>query len=105
MKDQDPLSTAMDCFATGDLAGAIEAAKMALEENAASADAYEMLGEFCKQAGRLDEAITCAKKLVEIDPSSIMGHVNLSRYYMLKGDKETAELWQEKAHQLSAKTS
>jgi tetratricopeptide (TPR) repeat protein len=75
---EEALSAAMDFFAAGDLEGAIESVKKVLAEDPANADAYEMLGEFCKQSGRLDEAIAYAKRLVEIDPRSIMGHVNLS---------------------------
>ena len=100
MSTQDLIAAAMDRFAAGDLDGAIVEVKKAIADDPANADAYEMLGEFCKQSGRLDEAIACATKLVEVDPSSLMGHVNLSRYYMLKGDKTTAEYWQEKARLL-----
>lgn len=103
MGAQELISTAMDRFAADDIEGAIEAIKGAIAEEPHNQDAYEMLGEFCKQAGRLDEAIECAKKLVEIEPSSVMGHVNLSRYYMLKGDRPTAEYWQEKAKGLGPK--
>ena len=103
MSAKDRIEAAMDRFAAGDLDGAIEAAKRAIEEDPANADACEMLGEFCKHAGRLDEAIEYATKLVEVDPANTMGYVNLSRYYMLKGDKETAEYWQEKARGLTPK--
>ena len=103
MGAQELISQAMDRFAADDLEGAIEAVKQAIAEEPANQDAYEMLGEFCKQAGRLDDAIEHAKKLIELDPTSLMGHVNLSRYYMLKGDRATAEYWQEKARTLHSK--
>ena len=100
------LAAAIDCFAKGDLEGAIAAVRRAIEAEPVSPaspviiDAYEMLGEFCSQAGRLDEAIAAAKKLLELDPRSAMGHANLSRYYMLMGDKTTAEEWLEKSRKL-----
>ena len=101
MSAQELIAAAMDRFATGDLEGAIAAVEKALVEEPDNADAYEMLGEFCKQSGKLDEAIAYATKLIEVDPNSLMGHVNLSRYYMLKGDKTTAEYWQERARTLT----
>jgi len=109
MNGPELLAAAIDCFAKGDLEGAIAAARRAIEAEPVSPaspaspviiDAYEMLGEFCSQAGRLDEAIAAAKKLLELDPSSAMGHANLSRYYMLMGDKTTAEEWLEKSRKL-----
>ena len=101
MSAQELIAAAMDRFAAGDLEGAIAAVEKALVEEPDYADAYEMLGEFCKQSGKLDEAIAHATKLIEVDPNSLMGHVNLSRYYMLMGDKPTAEYWQERARTLT----
>ena len=56
------------------------------------ANAYEALGVFLSQQGKLDEAIALMKRLVEIDPSEIMAHSNLSVYYMKQGRIEEAEL-------------
>ncbi len=56
------------------------------------ANAYEALGVFLSQQGKLDEAISLMKRLVEIDPTEIMAHSNLSVYYMKQGRIEEAEL-------------
>jgi len=56
------------------------------------ANAYEALGVFLSQQGKLDEAISLMKRLVEIDPMEIMAHSNLSVYYMKQGRIEEAEL-------------
>ena len=56
------------------------------------ANAYEALGVFLSQQGKLDEAIALMKRLVEIDPTEIMAHSNLSIYYMKQGRIEEAEL-------------
>lgn len=56
------------------------------------ANAYEALGVFLSQQGKLDEAIALMKRLVEIDPTEIMAHSNLSVYYMKQGRIEDAEL-------------
>jgi folate-binding protein YgfZ len=56
------------------------------------ANAYEALGVFLSNQGKLDEAIALMKRLVEIDPTEIMAHSNLSVYYMKQGRIEEAEL-------------
>jgi len=56
------------------------------------ANAYEALGVFLSQQGKLEEAIALMKRLVEIDPAEIMAHSNLSVYYMKQGRIEDAEL-------------
>ena len=45
------------------------------------------------EEGELDRAIALTERLIALRPDSIMGHANISRFYMLKGDKETAEDW------------
>jgi Tfp pilus assembly protein PilF len=41
--------------------------------------------------GRLDEAITTAKKLLEIDKEDILAHTSLSMFYQAQGKIEEAE--------------
>lgn len=87
----------------GDKAGA----RLQLEEILAGdpehADSLEVLAMLVSEEGELDRAITLTEKLLEQRPESIMGHANISRFYMLKGDKETAEEWQSKARVLGWK--
>ncbi len=74
-----------------------------LKENPDHTDALEVLGMMISEQGDLDRAIELTTKLVALQPQSIMAHANLSRFYMLKGDKETAEDWQGKARVLGWK--
>jgi tetratricopeptide (TPR) repeat protein len=87
--------------------GDVAAARAALEAILASepdhADALEVLGMLLSEAGELERAIDLTRRLVELQPQSIMAHANLSRFFMLKGDKPTAEEWQAKARILGWK--
>jgi folate-binding protein YgfZ len=55
------------------------------------ADGFESLGVILGRLGRHEEAIKRMQCLLEIDPSSIMGHSNLSLFFNQLGDKEQAE--------------
>lgn len=66
-------------------------------------DALEVLGMMLSETGELDRAIELTKHLADLAPESVMAHANISRFYMLKGDKETAEEWQAKARLLGWK--
>jgi tetratricopeptide (TPR) repeat protein len=66
-------------------------------------DALEVLGMMLSEEGELDRAIQLTEHLAELLPDSVMAHANLSRFHMLKGDKETAEDWQGKARVLGWK--
>lgn len=66
-------------------------------------DALEVLGMLLSEKGDLERSIELTKRLVDLEPESIMAHANLSRFYMLAGDKETAEEWQAKARVLGWK--
>lgn len=87
--------------------GKVDEARSMLEQMIAEdpdhADALEVLGMLLSEDGQLDRAIELTTKLVGLAPESIMAHANLSRFYMLQGDKETAEEWQAKARVLGWK--
>lgn len=86
-----------------DYEGAIADLKEALELDPSLADAWEALGVIYEKSDRLDEAIAATQKLVEIQPDEVMGHTNLSRFYMKKGWTEKAEEEQGKARLLGWK--
>lgn len=75
-----------------DLGKPINLLREAIALDPKHANAYEALGVFLSQQGKLDEAIALMKRLVEIDPTEIMAHSNLSVYYMKQGRIEDAEL-------------
>lgn len=87
----------------GDDAGAQQRLEAILEADPDHADALEVLGMILSEQAELDRAIALTERLVELAPDSIMAHANLSRFHMLKGDKETAEEWQAKARVLGWK--
>ena len=87
----------------GDVDGARSILESMLAEDPEQADALEVLGMMLSEADELDRAIELTTRLVGLAPQSIMAHANLSRFYMLKGDKETAEEWQAKARVLGWK--
>lgn len=87
----------------GDAAGARTILEAVLEVDPDHADSLEVLGMILSEQGELDRAITVTERLVGLAPGSIMAHANLSRYHMLKGDKETAEEWQARARTLGWK--
>jgi folate-binding protein YgfZ len=55
------------------------------------ADAYEALGVVLGRHRRFEEAIGLMKKLLEVEPQSVMAHTNLSLYYNQLGRIEDAE--------------
>ena len=55
------------------------------------ADAYEFRGVILGRLGRHHEAIRQMHRLLEIDPSSVMAHLNLSLFFNHLGDIEAAE--------------
>lgn len=55
------------------------------------ADSYESLGVILGRHHRYDEAIALMRRLLEVNPSSVMAHTNLSLYYNRLGRIEDAE--------------
>ncbi len=67
------------------------------------ADSLEVLAMLLSERGELDRAIALTERVLAQRPDSIMAHANLSRFWMMKGDKTTAEDWQAKARVLGWK--
>lgn len=87
----------------GDKAGARAMLEAILAEQPDHADSLEVLGMLVSEAGELDRAIELTERVLTQRPDSIMAHANLSRFWMLKGDKTIAEDWQAKARVLGWK--
>jgi tetratricopeptide (TPR) repeat protein len=87
----------------GDKAGARALLEQVLEQDPAHADSLEVYGMLLSEAGELDRAIEVTARVLQTRPDSIMAHANISRFWMLKGDKATAEEWQAKARVLGWK--
>jgi tetratricopeptide (TPR) repeat protein len=87
----------------GDTDGAVTLLEGILAEHPDHADSLEVLGMLVSERGELDRAIELTERVLKTRPDSIMAHANISRFYMLKGDKTTAEDWQSKARVLGWK--
>lgn len=102
-QDQQLYEQALALATHQDWEGARETLCRCLELNPGHVDAHEVLGVVHERLGDLDAAVAVTKRMTEIAPHSIMGHANLSRYYMLKGMIPEAEEEQAKARTLGWK--
>ncbi|MBF2053889.1 MAG: tetratricopeptide repeat protein [Candidatus Sericytochromatia bacterium] len=82
---------ALDIFAHQGEAEAIPMLQSAIRLDPQLADAYESLGVLHSRLGQHEAAIEVMQQLTRIAPEEPMAHTNLSRFYMLLGDKPTAE--------------
>ena len=87
----------------GDKPGARQLLEQNLAQDPDHADSLEVYGMLLSEAGELDRAIEVTQRVLKTRPDSIMAHANISRFWMLKGDKATAEDWQAKARVLGWK--
>ncbi|MBT9547704.1 MAG: tetratricopeptide repeat protein [Candidatus Sericytochromatia bacterium] len=55
-------------------------------------DAYESYGVILSRLGRHSEAISVMEQLLQVAPDAPMAHTNLSRFHMLLGDRDKAEM-------------
>ena len=70
---------------------ALELLERAIDICPTWADAFESMGVILGRLGRHSEAIEQMHHLLEIDPSSVMAHSNLSLFHNQLGDIEAAE--------------
>jgi len=82
---------AVEAFAADREEEAIEFFERALAVCPSHADSYESLGVLFGRHRRYDEAIELMKRLLEVEPLSVMAHTNLSLYYNQLGLIEDAE--------------
>ncbi|MGV3526450.1 MAG: tetratricopeptide repeat protein [Candidatus Sericytochromatia bacterium] len=95
---------ALEVFAQGDPEAesrAVVLLEAALKLHPGLADAYESLGVILSRLGRHAEAISVMQQMAQVAPEEPMVHTNLSRFYMLEGDKATAEFHMAEATRLS----
>lgn len=92
---------ALSIFAGSQEERAIPLLEAAIQKDPQLIDAYESLGVILSRQGRHIDAIEVIKQWVEIAPDEPMAHTNLSRFYMLLGDKPTAEEHMAEAARLS----
>jgi Flp pilus assembly protein TadD len=100
---EDHYYTALDLLADGNQEQAISELQQSLEDDPNFADAMHALARVLQDANRLDEAITVAQRLAELDPDDILAHTSLSISYQRKGMIEEAEAESNKARILGWK--
>jgi folate-binding protein YgfZ len=94
---EDMFDEAVLCFQEGRDEEAKELFRRIIKIDPTYSDAYESLGVILGREKKFEEAIVVMKKLVDVDPTTVMGQTNLSMYYMQLGDKETAEKYKANA--------
>ncbi len=75
----------------GDLQGAEEYAELAHKELPASGEPLAMKGLILGRQGKFAEAEKILREAIQLQPDSILAHVNLSGCLMMLGDTESAE--------------
>lgn len=106
MTDDDLQSLIDDAsydFAMGDTAAAVDKLRRAVAAAPDSFAAWHALAEIAFQARTLDEALAAAEKAAALRPDDVFIHTTLSRIWMEKGDKTTAEKYGAQARVLGWK--
>jgi protein O-GlcNAc transferase len=80
----------MCALGTGDLPGAEEGFRAALQRNPQLTDAYNNLGVVCDRQGRLEDAIACFRQAASLAPGYLMAQKNLGDALLRAGDASGA---------------
>ena len=91
MTKEDYFESAVNAFGDGNLDESIDSYKKALAIDPAYQDALHGLGMALFNAGRLDDAVAAAERLIAIDGDDILAHTSLSMFYQAQGRIEEAE--------------
>jgi Flp pilus assembly protein TadD len=82
---------ALDLVADGNHECAVAEYQKSLDADPTFTEAMHGMARALQDLGRLDEAITVAKKMAELDPDDILAHTSLSVLYQKKGMIPEAE--------------
>lgn len=103
----DELQTLIDDasfdFALGETDAAVAKLRRAVAAAPDSFPAWHALAEIAFQARSLDEALSAAEKAAALRPDDVFIHTTLSRIWMERGDKTTAEKYGAQARVLGWK--
>ena len=100
---EDHYYAALDLFAEGDQERALEAYRKAVDADPSFTEAMHGLARTLQDMNRVDEAISVAKQIAEIDPDDVLAHTSLSVLYQKKGMIPEAEAEGNKARVLGWK--
>ena len=88
---EDLFIEAVEAFGDNKLAEAIEHYQKALDIDPNYEDALHGLARAQFDSGKVDDAISTAKRLTELDADDPLAHTSLSMFYQAKGMIEDAE--------------
>jgi len=91
MTKEEYFEQAVNAFGDEKLDEAIENYGKALEIDSGYQDALHGLGMALFNAGRVEDAIQAARRLIEIDQDDILAHTSLSMFYQSQNRIEEAE--------------
>lgn len=97
---KERLEQALERFAGPEEALALPLLQETLLLDPTLKDGYEVLGVILSRLGHQAEAIAVMQELLQIAPDEPMAHTNLSRFFMLQGDREKAEYHMAEASRL-----
>jgi len=100
---EDLYDLAVDHIAEGQLDDAVRAYRSALLIDPNYADALEGLSMALADLGQWDEALTMARRVVELAPGELLSYANLSRLCQRAGRIEEAEDWAARGRMLDWK--
>ncbi|MGH7739065.1 MAG: tetratricopeptide repeat protein [bacterium] len=84
------VKTAKALYRHKDYAGAISEYRKVLRQDPNNCTAYGLMGYSLLRAGRVDEAVSCLGKSVQLDPQYTMGYYNLALAYWAQGKQNQA---------------
>jgi Flp pilus assembly protein TadD len=102
-KAEDHYYAALDLISEGKQDLAVEEYQKSLAADPVFTEAMHGLARALQDLGRLDEAITVANRIAEIDPDDVLAYTSLSVLYQKKGMIAEAEAQGAKARVLGWK--
>jgi Flp pilus assembly protein TadD len=102
-KAEDHYYAALDLVAEGEQEAALAEYQKSIAADPAFTEALHGMARTLQQLDRLDEAVTAAKRISELDPDDVLAHTSLSVLYQKKGMIPEAEAEANKARILGWK--
>ncbi|MCW5946686.1 MAG: tetratricopeptide repeat protein [Fimbriimonadales bacterium] len=84
------VTQAVDRFESGDLDGAIDLARQAIDSDSRNADGFSVLGIALAQAGREEEATEALQRAIQTSPYTASHYYNLALHHYHAGHKNDA---------------
>ena len=102
-KAEDHYYAALDLVSEGEQERALDEYQKSLDADPVFTEAMHGMARTLQDLNRLDEAITVANRIAELDPDDVLAHTSLSVLYQKKGMIPEAEAEANKARILGWK--